>query len=108
MARSTFSLSVTSRGNDFVIGGSGALDLEGIVSLRQSVEDSCKKEGASVLLDLMMVTEVHPDVIARLAETAEFCRGLSVPFSVTFNPELLKLLNESGYDAELNPLSNGS
>ena len=108
MPRSTFSLSVSSRGNDFIIGGSGVLDLEGIVSLRQSVEDSCKKEGASVLLDLMMVSEMHPDVIARLVETAEFCRGMSVPFTVTLNPELLKLINESGFDAELNPLANGS
>lgn len=108
MERSTFSLSVSSRGNDFIIGGSGVLDLEGIVTLRQSVEESCKKEGASVLLDLMMVSELHPDVIARLVETADFCRGLSVPFTVSFNPEVVRLINESGYDAELNPLVKGS
>ncbi|HJR18362.1 MAG TPA: hypothetical protein VJ922_01455 [Actinomycetota bacterium] len=106
MAKSSFSLSVSSRGNDFVIGGSGALDVEGMDSLRQSVEDSCKKEGASVLLDLMLVSELHPDVVLKLAETADFCRGLGVPFSVTFNPELLRILNDSGFNEDLSPLSN--
>ncbi|MGH2784019.1 MAG: hypothetical protein ACRDJ1_02030 [Actinomycetota bacterium] len=106
MATASFSLSVSSRGNDFVIGGSGALDVEGMVSLRQSVEDSCKKKDASVLLDLMMVSELDPDVVLALVETADFCRGLGVPFSVTFNPELLRILNDSGYDAELLPLSS--
>jgi anti-anti-sigma regulatory factor len=107
MPGGSFSLSVSSRGNDFVIGGSGALDAEGIVSLRQTVEESCKKEGASVLLDLMLVSELDPDVVVHLVETADFCRGLGVPFSVNFGPELLKVLTEAGYTAELMPLGNG-
>jgi hypothetical protein len=106
MANGSFSISVSSRGNDFVIGGSGALNLEGVTSLRQAVEDSCKKEGAAVLLDLMLVSELHPDVVKHLVETADFCRGLGVPFSVTFGPDLLRVLTEAGYDAELMPLSN--
>ena len=107
MATSNFSLSVSSRGKDFVIGGSGRLDVEGMVSLRQSVEESCKKEGASVMLDLMMVSELHPDAVLPLAEAAGFCRGLGVPFSVSMNHELVKILNDSGYDAELMPLISG-
>jgi hypothetical protein len=102
-----FSLSVSSRGNDFVIGGSGILDVEGIASLRQSVEDSCKKEGASVMLDLMMVSELHPDVVVHLAEVAGFCRGLGVPFSVSMDHPLIKILNDAGYDAELLPIPSG-
>jgi anti-anti-sigma regulatory factor len=104
----SFSLSVSSRGNDFVIGGSGALDSEGVISLRQSVEESCKKEGASVMLDLMMVSELHPDVVVHLAGVADFCRGLGVPFTVSVNHDLLKILNDSGYDAELMPLISGT
>ena len=102
-----FSLSVSSRGSDFVIGGSGGLDVEGIASLRQSLEESCKKEGASVMLDLMMVSELHPDAVVPLVEVAGFCRGLGVPFTVSMNHELLKILNDSGYDAELMPLISG-
>lgn len=101
MSKATFSLSVSRRGNDFVIGGSGPLDLDGITSLRQTVEESCKKEGASILLDLMLVSDLQPDVVAHLASTAEFCRGLGVPFSVTFSPEMLQILNAAGYDADL-------
>ena len=106
MANANFSISVSSRGSDFVIGGSGALDLEGVASLRQAVEESCKKEGAAVLLDLMLVSDLHPDVVVHLVETADFCRGLGVPFSVTFGPDLLGVLTEAGYDAELMPLTN--
>jgi hypothetical protein len=108
MAHGSFSLSVSSRGNDFVIGGSGALDLDGIRSLRQTVEDSCKKEGAAVMLDLMMVSELHPDVVIHLVETADFCRDLGVPFSVTFSPTSVEVLNGAGYDAELMPIAAGS
>jgi hypothetical protein len=104
MANGSFSLSVSSRGTDFVIGGSGALNLEGVASLRQAVEESCKKEGAAVLLDLMLVSELHPDVVMHLVETADFCRGLGVPFSVTFGQDLLQVLNGAGYDADLMPL----
>lgn len=107
MPSPSFSLSVSSRGNDFVIGGSGTLDLDGIGSLHQSVEESCKKEGASILLDLMLVTELDPDVVVRLAEVAEFCRGLGVPFSANFSPEVIKILADSGYDQELMPLAAG-
>ena len=104
---SSFSLSVSSRGNDFVIGGSGALDVEGMTSLRQSVEESCKKEGASVMLDLMMVSELHPEAVIHLAEVAGFCRGLGVPFTVNMNHDLVQILNGAGYDAELMPLISG-
>lgn len=107
MPNASFSLSISSRGNDFVIGGSGSLDLDGVASLRQTVEESCKKEGASVLLDLMLVSDLHPDAIAQLVSTADFCRGLGVPFSVTFSADVLKVLNEAGYNAELMPLGNG-
>lgn len=107
MGNGSFSLSVSSRGNDFVIGGSGALNLEGVASLRQAVEDSCKKEGAAVLLDLMLVSEIHPDVVKHLVETADFCRGLGVPFSVTFGPDQVQILKDAGYDADLMPLTNG-
>lgn len=107
MPAASFSLSISSRGNDFVIGGSGALDLDGVAALRQTLEDSCKKEGASILLDLMLVTELYPDVIAHLVESADFCRNLGVPFSVTFNADLLKVLGDAGYDAELLPLAAG-
>ena len=105
MGNGSFSLSVSSRGNDFVIGGSGTLNLEGVASLRQAVEDSCKKEGAAVLLDLMLVSELHPDVVMHLVETADFCRGHGVPFSVSFGQDLLKVLNDAGYDADLTPLA---
>lgn len=108
MANSSFSLSVSSRGNDFVIGGSGVLDIEGIASLRQSVEESCKKEGASVMLDLMMVSELYPDAVVHLAEVAGFCRGLGVPFTVSMNHDLVKILNDAGYDAELMPMISGT
>lgn len=107
MPNASFSLSVSSRGNDFVIGGSGSLDLDGVASLRQTVEESCKKEGASVLLDLMLVSELDPDVVAHLVEIGESCRGLGVPFSANFSPELIQILNEAGYDAELIPLVAG-
>ncbi len=106
MGNGSFSLSVSSRGNDFVIGGSGALNLEGVASLRQAVEESCKNEGAAVLLDLMLVSELHPDVVMHLVEAADFCRGLGVPFSANFGSELLHVLNGAGYDADLMPLVN--
>jgi anti-anti-sigma regulatory factor len=107
MPNASFSLSISSRGNDFVVGGSGSLDLDGVASLRQSVEESCKKEGASILLDLMLVSELDPDAVVHLVETAEFCRGLGVPFSVNFNPEMIQALADAGYDAELMPLLQG-
>lgn len=106
MASASFSLSVSSRGTDFVIGGSGVLNLEGVASLRQAIEESCKKEGAALLLDLMLVSELHPDVVAHLVEAADFCRGLGVPFSVSFGQDLLQVLNQAGFDAELMPLAN--
>lgn len=105
MPTPSFSLSISSRGNDFVIGGSGALDLDGVASLRQTVEESCKKEGAAVLLDLMLVTEIEPEAILPLVETATVCRDLGVPFSVTLSQDLVQVFNDSGYDAELLPLA---
>lgn len=108
MANASFSISVSSRGTDFVIGGSGALNLEGVASLRQAVEDSCKKEGAAVLLDLMLVSELDPAVVAHLVEAADLCRGLGVPFAANFPPGLLQVLKDAGYSAELMPLgTNG-
>lgn len=104
MATGSFSLSISKRGSDFVIGGSGILDGEGMMALRQSIEDSCKNEGASLSVDLMLVSDIHGDVVVHLVEAADFCRGLGVPFSVAFNPDLLTLLNSSGYDADLMPL----
>lgn len=82
------------------------LNLEGVASLRQALEDSCKKEGAAISLDLMLVSELQPDAVAHLVEAADFCRGLGVPFSVTFGADLLSVLTEAGYNAELMPLTN--
>jgi anti-anti-sigma regulatory factor len=107
MPNASFSLSISSRGNDFVIGGSGILNLDGVASLRQTLEESCKKEGASILLDLMLVSELHPDAIPHLVSAADFCRGVGVPFSVSFSADVLEVLSEAGYDAELMPLVNG-
>ena len=105
MATGSFSLSVSKRGNDFVIGGSGILDPDGMIALRQTIEESCKSEDASVSLDLMLVSDIHGEVVVHLVEAADVCRGLGVPFSVMFNPELLALLKTSGYDGDLMPLA---
>ena len=100
-----FSLSVSARGSDFVIGGSGTLDVAGMVALRKALDDSCKTEGAVVLLDLAAVTQIASDSVILLAEAGEFCRGLGVPFTVSVGAEVLKVLNDAGYDGELLPLN---
>ena len=104
MPNSGFSLSVSSRGHDFVIGGSGVLDVDGIASLRQATEESCKREGASVLLDLTGVTELPAEVVAALVDLGDFCRGLGVPLTLSVTAEVLRVLNDAGYSDELLPL----
>jgi hypothetical protein len=46
--------------------------------------------------------------VIHLVETADFCRDLGVPFSVTFSPTSVEVLNGAGYDAELMPIAAGS
>jgi anti-anti-sigma regulatory factor len=104
MASSGFSLSVSSRGHDFIIGGSGILDAEGMSALRQAIEESCKREGVSLLIDLTGVSELHPDVVAALVDAGDFCRGLGVPLTLSVGAEVLRVLNEGGYSEELLPL----
>ncbi len=104
MPNSGFSLSVSSRGHDFIIGGSGILDVDGMTSLRQATEESCKREGASLLIDLTGVTELHADVVAALVDTGDFCRGLGVPLTLSVSADVLRVLNDAGYSEELLPL----
>jgi anti-anti-sigma regulatory factor len=104
MAVASFALSVTRRGRDFVIGGSGSLDVAGMQSLRQAIEESCDNEGASVALDLVEVIELHPDVVIALVEAGQFCRDRGVALSLSAGAEFLRVLNESGYNVDLLPL----
>ena len=104
MKNGGFSLSVSNRGHDFMIGGSGVLDVEGMTALRQAVEESCKQEGASVLLDLRELSELQPDVVAALVDTGDFCRGLGVPLTLSVSPAVLRVLNDAGFNEELLPL----
>jgi anti-anti-sigma regulatory factor len=87
-----------------VIGGTGILDVEGMTALRQALEESCKHEGASLLIDLTEVSELHPDVVASLVDAGDFCRGLGVPLTVSVAPGVLRVLNDAGYSDELLPL----
>jgi ABC-type transporter Mla MlaB component len=105
MPLASFSLSVSSRGRDFTIGGSGILDVAGMGTLRQAIEDSCSNEGASVALDLIAVTELQPDAVAALIEIGDFCRGKGIALSLAAGPEFLRILRESGYNEELLPLA---
>lgn len=104
MPNSGFSLSVSNRGHDYVIGGSGILDVDGMTSLRQATEESCKQEGATLLIDLTGVSELQADVIAALVDAGDFCRGLGVPFTLSVSAEVLRILNDAGYSEELLPL----
>lgn len=104
MAVSSFSLSVTNRGLDFVIGGSGILDLTGMQALRQAIEDSCANEGASVMLDLVAVTELDPETVAALIEAGDFCRDKGVPLSMSAGEAFLGVLKSAGYNEDLLPL----
>ena len=104
MANGGFSISVSNRGHDFMIGGSGILDADGMTALRQAVEESCKNEGATVLLDLSGLTEFQAVVVAALVDTGDFCRGLGVPLTLTVSPAVLRVLNDAGYNEELLPL----
>ncbi|MFY9587811.1 MAG: STAS domain-containing protein [Actinomycetota bacterium] len=104
MANGGFSISVSNRGHDFMIGGSGILDADGMTALRQAVEESCKNEGATVLLDLTGLTEFQAVVVAALVDTGDFCRGLGVPLTLSVSPAVLRVLNDAGYSDELLPL----
>jgi ABC-type transporter Mla MlaB component len=104
MAVASFSLSVSSRGRDFTIGGSGILDVAGIGALRQAIEDSCGNEGASVMLDLIGVTEFQAEAVAALIEAGDFCRDKGIAFSLSIGPDFLRVLNDAGYTEELLPL----
>lgn len=104
MANGGFSLSVSNRGHDFMIGGSGILDTDGMSALRQAVEESCKQEGATVMLDLSGLSELQAEVVAALVDTGDFCRGLGVPLTLFVSPAILRVLNDAGYSDELLPL----
>ena len=104
MANGGFSLSVTNRGHDFVIGGSGILDVDGMTALRQAVEESCKQEGASLMLDLTGLSELQAEVVAALVDAGDFCRGLGVPLSLSVSAAVLRVLNDAGFSDELLPL----
>jgi anti-anti-sigma regulatory factor len=104
MANGGFSLSVSNRGHDFMIGGSGILDADGMTALRQALEESCKQEGASVMVDLTGLTDIEAVVVASLVDTGDFCRGLGVPLTLSVSPTVLRILNDAGYNDELLPL----
>ena len=104
MAVSSFSLSVTNRGREFQIGGSGILDLTAVAALRQAIEDSCGTEGASVIIDLLAVTDLRPDAVAALVEAGDFCRAKGIAFTMTAGDAFLQVLSQAGYNAELLPL----
>jgi ABC-type transporter Mla MlaB component len=100
----SFSLSVSSRGRDYTIGGAGILDIVGIQALRQAIEDSCSNEGASVMLDLIGVTELRADAVAALIEAGDFCRDKGIALALSAGPDFLRVLSDAGYSAELLPL----
>jgi anti-anti-sigma regulatory factor len=104
MSVASFSLSVSSRGRDYTIGGSGILDVAGIQALRQAIEDSCGNEGATVVLDLIAVTELHADAVAALIEAGDFCRDNGIALTLSAGAEFLRVLNDAGYNEELLPL----
>src|SRR5881396_3215275 len=104
MSVASFSLSVSSRGRDYTLGGSGILDVAGIQALRQAIEDSCSNEGASVVLDLIGVTELRVEAVAALIEAGDFCRDKGIALSLTAGPEFIRVLNDEGYTIELLPL----
>jgi len=104
MPVASFSLSVSSRGRDFVIGGSGVLDVAGMQALRQALEDGCGSEGAVVMLDLIGVSELHPDAVGALVEAGDFCRERGIAMTLTAGPDFFRVLKESGYNHELLPL----
>jgi hypothetical protein len=104
MSVASFSMSVSNRGRDYTIGGSGILDVVGIQTLRQAIEDSCSNEGASVMLDLIGVTELQADAIAALVEAGDFCRDNGIALTMSAGAEFLRVLEEAGYNEELLPL----
>ena len=104
MAVASFSLSVSSRGTDYTIGGSGILDVIGMQALRQALEDSCDNDGASVMLDLIGVTELSVDAVPALIEAGDFCRDKGIALSVSAGPDFLRVLTDAGYNQELLPL----
>lgn len=87
-----------------MIGGSGILDVEGMTAVRQALEESCKQEGASVLIDLTEVSQLQSDAVAALVDAGDFCRGLGVPLTVSVAAGVLRVLNDAGYSDELLPL----
>jgi anti-anti-sigma regulatory factor len=98
-----FSLSVSRRGNDVVIGGSGSLDLIGISPLRKACEEACETEGGTLHLDFSALTSLDSEVVAGLVEIGEFCRERGVPLTVSMSPETLAVLVAAGYDDRLLP-----
>ncbi|TMK20393.1 MAG: hypothetical protein E6G68_04740 [Actinobacteria bacterium] len=73
-------------------------------SLRQSIEESCDNDGASVALDLLAVTELSPEVVADLVAVGDFCRDRGIQLSLSAGDEFLRVLTEAGYSSELLPL----
>ena len=105
MSVTSFSLSISSRGRDCMIGGSGILDVDGMSSLRQAIEERCNNDDVAVMLDLVAVTEVDPATVAGLAEVAGFCRDKGISLTLTAGSDFLRVLNDAGYNEELLPLS---
>ena len=105
MAQAGFSLSVTNRGNDFTIGGSGVLDDTGMLSLRKAIEDSCANESATVALELLEVTDLRPEAIAALIEAGDYCRERGVPLTMRAGEGFLKILSDAGYGPDLSRLN---
>ena len=101
MAVGGFSLSVTNRGTDFTIGGSGVLDEVGMLSLRQAIEESCSKNAEAVALDLLAVTELRPETVAALVAAGDFCREKGVPLSIRAGETFLAVLATAGYGPDL-------
>jgi ABC-type transporter Mla MlaB component len=103
MSVASFSLSVSSRGRDYTIGGSGVLDVTGMQALRQPME-SCANEGASVMLDLIGVTELQAEAVAALIEAGDFCRDKGIALTLRIRQDSLRVLNHAGYNEDLLPL----
>lgn len=104
MPNGGFSLSVSNRGLDTMIGGSGILDVDGMAALRETIEESCKQQGATILLDLTGLTQFEAGAVAALVDAGDFCRGQGVPLTLSLSADALRVLNDAGYNEELLPL----
>ena len=104
MSLASFSLSISSRGRDCMIGGSGILDGAGMETLRQAIQERCTSDDVAVMLDLVAVTEVDPETLSALAEVAGFCRDKGISLTLTAGSTFMRVLSDAGYNEELLPL----